>query len=107
MPAVPFIAEYSSQAPSGSTFLDRMLQRIEKAIGSLQKAVLNESLVTATIGTGDTVVTHGLGAPVQTWEVVDINANAVVWKSATAPSNPRMQIVLKASGTVTVKLRFT
>ena len=52
-------------------------------------------------------MTHGLGAAVQTWEVVDINANATVWRSATTPANPRMQIVLKASGTVTVKLRFS
>ena len=51
MPAVPFIAQNSSGQPGGSTFLDRMLQAVEKAIGSLQKAVLNETLVTATIGT--------------------------------------------------------
>lgn len=97
----------NSQNLRDKTWIDRMMELIQKSFDSLLRAVTNDIIVTATIGTGDTVVRHGLGAPPTSWEVVDINANAVVWRSATVNATPAQTIILKASAPVIVKLRFT
>lgn len=93
---------------TGNTILDRMLSAIESALGSLAGAVTNDRLVTVAIGTSDTPVTHGLGHPVRTWEVVDRDANAVVWRPPTTVNNrPAQVLILRASAAVNVKLRLS
>lgn len=60
-------------------------------------------LVTATIGTGDTTIFHGLGRVPTGWWVASPNASATVW-SQTASAIPAETIVLRASAAVTVTL---
>ena len=54
----------------------------------------------------DTRVYHGLGRQMRTWEIVDRNANAVVWQATTVNSTPDKFIILRASAAVKIKVRF-
>lgn len=106
---IPFDVENTDGKPGGSELLDRILGRLQNTLGSLADAVMNTRLVRVafTAATTDTPVRHGLGAPVRTWDVVDRNANAVVWQSSTVNSSMRDKIILQASAPVTVLIRFT
>lgn len=104
----PFQPDSSSQAPGGSTFLDRMLAKIAESFASLTNAVTNDTLVRVDLdNTRDWPVAHGLGQPVRTWEVVDQDANAVIWRSQAVNRAPKAVILLRASAPVSVLLRFT
>jgi hypothetical protein len=94
----------SSGQPGGSLFLDRVLGGLMAFSQRLRFAVTNDVLVSASIGTSDTVVPHGLGEVPRGWEVVDLNANAVVWRSGDATKSG---ITLRASAPVDVVIRFT
>ena len=100
----PFQAPNTSDQPGGSTILDRLGDLIEESFDSLAQAVTNDVIVTATLGATDVIVTHGLGYPPKTWEVVDRDANATVWRTAVATTKT---ITLRASASVKVALRFT
>lgn len=95
--------------PTGMGVLDRIFLRVRESLDSLAKAVTNDRLipVTFTAATTDTTVFHGLGAPVLTWEIVDRDADANVWRSDTVNARPRETIILQASAPMTVLLRFT
>jgi len=86
---------------------DLLMQKLVGAFDTLAKAVTNDHIVRQAIGTGDTRVYHGLGHQVETWEVVDRNANAVIWQSLTVNATPETFIILKASAPVTASVRFT
>lgn len=66
----------------------------------------NRVLVVATLGVTPLKVHHGLGHPVTTWEVVRKNAAGDVYEGAAA-ADPTKDIMLVASATVTVTVRFT
>lgn len=93
----------------GSTLLDRVLLALVDTLDSLKAVVSNDVLVRHTFGVAatDSIVTHGLGFTPRTWEIVDQDASAVVWKSGTRNSRPTLTIILRASAPVTVVLRFT
>lgn len=57
--------------------------------------------------TTDTKVFHGLERPVTEWAVIDRNANAVIWQSTAANTQPQLYIILQASAAVTARLRFS
>ena len=104
----PFKPANSTGQVGGSTFLDRMLDAVASSFDSLARAVTNDVLVRATLSSSaDTPVTHGLGFAPRTWEIVDQNANAVVWQSPVANPRAASVILLRASAAVTVLLRFT
>jgi hypothetical protein len=78
------------------------------ALAALQRRTSVESFVTATLAAGgaDNRVAHGLPGALATWEIVDKNATADVWRSPTV--NPDASVILlRASAAVTVKLRFS
>lgn len=103
----PFQAPNTSQQAGGSLILDRALADIEDSINSLANAVTNDVLVRVSLdNTKDWPVTHGLGHQVQTWDVVDRNANAVVWQPPTVNSSPTRVILLRASAPVSILVRF-
>lgn len=54
----------------------------------------------------DTKVFHGLGRPIGEWAVLDKNADANIWQSTSANTNPSLYVILQASAAVTAKLRF-
>lgn len=64
------------------------------------------NLVEVAIGTGDTIVNHGLKRPVQGFLVVRKQAQTDVWESTTSNAQPQNQIILKASVAATVTLYF-
>lgn len=86
---------------------DKLMGYLVAAFDSLTKAVTNDHIIRQAIGTGDTKVFHGLGHQVETWEIVDQNANAVIWQSPTVNATPETFILLKASAPVTASVRFT
>jgi len=91
---------------------DQTLNRIQSATADAikqlqtQNLILGSSIVVATLSTGDTVVTHGLGRVANGFFVIDANASANVWTSATVNLTPNQTSVLVASAAVTVKLYF-
>jgi|GEM_PF-2729487 len=91
---------------------DQTLNRIQAATAEAVKRVqsenliLNSNLVEVVLSTGDTVVGHSLGRVPIGYFVVDANASANVWTSATVSVTPLQTIVLLASATVAVKLYF-
>lgn len=106
---IPFDFDSTEGKPGGSTLLDRILRRLSDTLLSLKLAVTNDHVVPATFSaaTTDVQVFHGLKGPPVAWEVVDRDADAQVWKSATVNPRPRDAIILQASAPVTVKLRFS
>lgn len=105
---VPFQAPSTDGKEGGSKILDRVLAMLETSIGSLRRAVTNDKLVRIALDNSrDWPVTHGLGHAVQTWEIVDRNANATVWQPATRNATPASSILLRSSAAVSVLVRFT
>lgn len=91
---------------------DQTLNRIQvatrEAMQRLQseQILLSSNTVTKTIGTGDTVVNHGLGRAPQGYIVIGRNADATVWTSSTANSSQTKTIILKASASVAATIYF-
>jgi len=94
---------------TGSSVLDRILRRLKTTLDSLVKVVTNDRLIAVTFAaaTTDTPVRHGLRGPVLTWDVVDRDADANVWRSDTVNTNPLEVLILQASAPVTVTIRVT
>ncbi len=86
---------------------------IDRNLDQLQK-VTNEILALPLFGfsylkgivldTTDTVVSHGLGRPYQGFILVLSDAGEVVYVSPTVNTNKAVEIILLATGTVTVDL---
>lgn len=95
--------------PTGVTMIDRLVQRLRDTFASLQRAVTNDHIVTVTFTAGatDVQVRHGLTGPVDTWEVVDRDTDANLWRSPTVNPDPRTYILLQASAPTVARLRFT
>lgn len=105
----PWTRYQVSGRPDWAGLIDKMLVGLDNTLKSLTNAVLNDVLMTVSFGAAatDVRVFHGLRAPVRTWEIVDKNADANVWRSSTENPNESLFIILQASAPVTVKLRFT
>ena len=101
---IPFDFQDSEAGP-----LAKLFRRLRDTLGSLADVVTNDRLVRVTfaLATTDVAVLHGVGAPVRTWEIVDKDADANVWRSATVNNRLRDTIILQASAPVTVLIRFT
>lgn len=56
------------------------------------------------IGTSDTYVEHGLGRESQGYIVTKRNGSGVVYTSTTTNSRPKLELILRASASVTVDL---
>lgn len=90
------------------------IQRVENSlISTLQSIITNPLLNSPTLKkavvltTGvDNVVDHGLNRPVTGWIIVDINAAANVYRSATINTMPTTSIILNTTSTVTVSILF-
>lgn len=82
---------------------DQYQRDARQAIKSLDTPGLKRSTVTVTLGVSVNNVAHQLGKIPVAWQVVDRNANAVIWRTGTANSDT---IPLQASATVTVTLQF-
>ena len=78
------------------------------AIMALRARIRPESFVSATLAAGgaDNRVVTGLPGTLSTWEIVDKDATADVWRSPTTNAD-RTAILLRASAAVTVRLRFS
>ncbi|TXH18365.1 MAG: hypothetical protein E6R03_02320 [Hyphomicrobiaceae bacterium] len=78
---------------------DRIAELVDQL--SFSGGTLIEGL---TIGTGDTPVNHKLRRRYRGYWVVDRNANAAVYTSASFNPRPEDQLILKASTSVQVSL---
>jgi len=67
-------------------------------------AIKDASIIEATITTSDTVIQHGLGRNPIGYLIIDRDAAQTVYTSATTNPRPSLQIILKASGSVTAKV---
>lgn len=94
---------------TGLPIVDGAFRELERLLLSFRKVVTNEHLISVTFSAAntDTPVTHGLGAPVLTFDVVDKTADVRVWRSATVNARPSDVIILRASSApATVLVRF-
>lgn len=92
---------------------DPLQQRLQDNIANSfnqieQLPQLNSTIVTNVVLLGgvDTFVEHKLARQIQGWQIIRINANAVVWDSATKNAQPTSLIILQASVTCTVSILF-
>lgn len=58
----------------------------------------------ASVGTTTVLIEHKLGRMIQGWGIVDINADARVWRDATSTADLTRFLPLKASASATIKL---
>lgn len=87
--------------------VDKYLRQINPTVNDglfLEKIKSGSTLIDITIGTSTTLVPHGLGRIFQGWHLLDIQADARVWRDATSTSDPTKFLPLKASASVVVKL---
>lgn len=85
------------------TFLAAVYDRLAE----LSRATGDTTVVQAFAAGVDTKVFHGLGRPVASWEVLDKDADANLWRSPDPNARAGLYIVMQASAAVTVKLRFS
>ena len=100
----PFLPPYVD----GDTprFLSRLLLSLIDVFSSLVGVVDNEHIVTATLGTTDVRVFHGLDSAPRTIDVVGLTAGEAVYESPTTNSERKRFVLMRASGPVTATLRF-
>ncbi len=103
MSMIPLTHRNTTGQPGGSTLLDRILDDLIKTFDSIAQLITNDALVTTFLGPVDSKICHGLGHLPKSWEIVDITANATVWRI----SWDDQFITLHASGMCQVTIRFT
>lgn len=86
--------------------LNRVQQNLDTFFKSQSVTELNGGVIVEgkLIGTSDTFVQHGLGREPRGYLVIDKNANANIYTSATTNSRPKLELILRASASVTVDL---
>lgn len=97
------------QLRTGQDLVDKALARVWSQLNRLVNVVTSDYLVNdVTLGTGDTIVTHGLRRAPTGFIVVQRNAAQVVYRpdAATTAFDPTTQIILRAGGAVKVTLLF-
>lgn len=93
-----------ARLPTENAELSKVQDYISQALKAQQASNVFSGgrLVTADLSTSETRVEHKLGRPYQGYIVVDKNAAEHVYTSGN--STPELVLLLKASGTVSVKL---
>ena len=88
--------------------LTQVQDNVDLAISRLSNTDFqNGNFKTITLLSGiDNVIDHGLDREVQGWVVVDKNASADIWRPSAMNTWPKLQIILRASSTVTAKIYF-
>lgn len=105
-------ANFQSKATDGITggspILDRIINAISDAFARLGDIVTNNKIIPVTFtGAGvDVSVAHGLSSAVTSFDVVDLDAAAIVFRSPTSNPQPRLTIILRASAACRAKVRF-
>ena len=86
---------------TGNQQLDRIQANISNAFNSQNGPFIGGVLLTnQKIGTGATVINHGLGRQPQIWVICDQNTNTTVWRTAWNSSS----ITLEAGSDCTISL---
>lgn len=95
------------QIKTNDRVLETIQQNVQASIGELSKSPeLNASYIELTTAADtDLIVNHLLGRAFQYYEVVRKSAAVDVWDSSTVNNNPTKQLILRASGTVTITLK--
>lgn len=85
--------------------VNKLQSNAEEVLNALTTSpFVNGIFVTATIGTGDTVIQHKLQRDYQGWVVTDIDASSTIYRSPTVNNNKNRQLILIASATANVTL---
>ena len=82
---------------------DTYQREARRAIKQLDTAGLRKSTITALVTTSNTTVPHQLGRVPVGWQVIDLDANAVVWRVAASTND---HIFLRASANANVTLQL-
>lgn len=91
---------------TGSPMVDRALGYVRAAFRALELQALSRlPYWEGTIGTSDTSIPHGLGAPPRGRLVIYQSADARIW-DGTASRSPREFVNLRASASVTARIIF-
>ena len=87
----------------------RLQDNIANSFNQIEKLPQLDSTIVKDVvlsGAVDTFVEHKLARPIQGWQVIRQNANAVVWESSTTNEQPSSLVILRASATCTVSILF-
>lgn len=92
---------------------DPLQQRLQDAVAlsfnqfeklpQLDSVIVKNVVLSAAV---DNNVAHGLTRPIQGWQIVRLNANAVVYESTTVNTAPDSIVILRTSATCTVSILF-
>lgn len=63
-----------------------------------------KTLQNIALATGDNIVNHGLGAPLQGWFIVLRNSAAVIYDKQSTNPRPQLTLILNASAGATVSI---
>lgn len=89
----------------GDKGANKLQENIRNFVRQFDKVTNDGALLSdITIGTSQTLVSHGLGRNFQGWYIVDIEGDARVWRDTTYSSNKDKYLPLKASASVRVKI---
>jgi hypothetical protein len=103
--------------PTGNALVDAMFALVQIVLDSFQKLVVTDDhlVIGIKMFAGlDTVVYHGLGQPIRTWDIVRLTDALVVYESPTPNPDPNNQIILHGAvitgggaGAAVIAVRFT
>ncbi|HKV12608.1 MAG TPA: hypothetical protein VJ725_30970 [Thermoanaerobaculia bacterium] len=85
----------------------QLVRAIREHFALLTRAVTNDSLVAADLDVQDIRVFHGLGQVPVAWEIVGRDAAETVYESPTDNPERAKFLLLRATGPVSVKVRFS
>lgn len=94
--------------------LPYILDVVQSGAANAVNAINQSEITDSTTATGisfstpnaDVVVNHGRGRQLTGWLVIDRNANANIWKSASNNPAPESTIILQADAAVTASFLF-
>jgi hypothetical protein len=85
--------------------ISKFQSNVQEFLGQFN-TVLNNGLILENLSVGTTTVDipHLLGRSYQGWHLLDIDADARVWRDSTSSANSSKFLPLKASASATIKI---
>lgn len=105
-----FTAIQTQGQQGGSSVLDRVIKFVGDAFSKIGDVVNNDRIVSVTFAAGALTgvqVQHSLGFVPKSWDVVDLDTDARIWRSDNAAGVDSTQVfTFNASAPCNAKIRF-
>lgn len=87
----------------------RLQDNIANSFNQFEQLPQLDSLIVKDVvlsAAGDNIVSHKLNRPIQGWQIIRLNANAVIYESTTVNNQPSSVVILKTTANCTVSILF-